>query len=125
MADPYPTNRVQPYCDPWYTFHNGILEFNAWSAKRALEKQKDLVLLKAFKRSDISAAWFPSPRNVMWVRLERRDLLPVPIHFAFSSDKMEDWSGWAKEMLSENGFVEILRAVGILKSVAVSQTLQN
>ncbi|GKU96144.1 hypothetical protein SLEP1_g9415 [Rubroshorea leprosula] len=37
---------------------------------------------------------------------------------------MEDWSGWAKEMLAENGFVEILRAVGILKLVALSQTLQ-
>ncbi|GKV46434.1 hypothetical protein SLEP1_g53418 [Rubroshorea leprosula] len=124
MVDPYPTNRVQPYYDLWYTFHNGFLEFNAWLVKRALKKQQDLVLFKAFKRSDISAAWLPSPRNITRARLERRDLLPVPIHFAFSSGKMEDWSGWAKEMLFENGFVEILRAVGILKSVTVSQTLQ-
>ncbi|GKV11493.1 hypothetical protein SLEP1_g22750 [Rubroshorea leprosula] len=37
---------------------------------------------------------------------------------------MEDWSSWAKEMLVENGFVEILLAIGIFKSVALSQTLR-
>ncbi|GKV43103.1 hypothetical protein SLEP1_g50438 [Rubroshorea leprosula] len=92
MADPYSTNGVQLYHDRWYTFQDGFLEFNAWSAKRAFEKQKDLILLEAFKGGDIGATWFPSLCD------------------------MEDWSGWVKEMLSENGFVEILHAMGTLKS---------
>ncbi|GKV15405.1 hypothetical protein SLEP1_g26198 [Rubroshorea leprosula] len=58
MADPYPTDEVQPYRDLWYTFHDGFLEFNAWLAKRTFEKQKDLVLLEVFKESDISVAWW-------------------------------------------------------------------
>ncbi|GKV43137.1 hypothetical protein SLEP1_g50470 [Rubroshorea leprosula] len=120
MVDPYSTDDVQLYHDPWYTFHDGFLEFNTWSTKRALEKQKDLVLLEVFKGSDINEAWFPLLRDVMRARLERRDLLPVPIHFAFPSSKMEDWSGWVKEMLVENGFVEILHAVRILKSVTMT-----
>ncbi|GKV17050.1 hypothetical protein SLEP1_g27603 [Rubroshorea leprosula] len=65
---------------------------------------------------DPCATWFPLPSDVMQARLERQDLLPMPIHFAFLSSKMEDWIGWAKEMLAENGFVEILRAVGVLKA---------
>ncbi|GKV15464.1 hypothetical protein SLEP1_g26253 [Rubroshorea leprosula] len=101
-----------------------LAEFNAWSSKRALEKQKDLVLLKAFEGGDINAAWFPLPNDIMQVRLERQDLLPVPIHFAFPLVKMEDWIGWAKDMLIDNGFVEILRAARILKLVALCQTLQ-
>ncbi|GKV07204.1 hypothetical protein SLEP1_g19002 [Rubroshorea leprosula] len=93
MAEPYLINGVQPCRDSWYTFQDDFLKFNAWSAKRALKKQKDLVLLEAFKGNDSNTTWFPSPRD-------------------------------AKEMLAENGFVEILRATGILKSVALSQTLQ-
>ncbi|GKV03857.1 hypothetical protein SLEP1_g16099 [Rubroshorea leprosula] len=57
-------------------------------------------------------------------RLERQDLLPMPIHFAFPSGKTEDWSRWAKEVLANNGFVEVLHAVAALKLVALSQTLQ-
>ncbi|GKV15298.1 hypothetical protein SLEP1_g26094 [Rubroshorea leprosula] len=96
MTNPYPIDGVQSYHDPWYNFHDGFLEFNAWSVKKALEKQKNLVLLKAFKGSDINVAWFPSPCDVM--------------------RRMEDWSGWDKEMFAENGFVEILRVARILKS---------
>ncbi|GKV05501.1 hypothetical protein SLEP1_g17504 [Rubroshorea leprosula] len=50
--------------------------------------------------------------------------MPVPIHFAFSSDKTKDWSGWAKEILIDNGIVEILHAAEVFKLVALSQTLQ-
>ncbi|GKV17166.1 hypothetical protein SLEP1_g27702 [Rubroshorea leprosula] len=49
MADPYPTDGVQPYHNLWYTFWDGFLQFNTWLAKWVLEKQKDLILLKAFK----------------------------------------------------------------------------
>ncbi|GLT28223.1 hypothetical protein SLA2020_031720 [Shorea laevis] len=43
--------------------------------------------------------------------------------FAFPSDKTEHWSSWAKEMLVDDGFVEIFCATGVLKSVVLSQTL--
>ncbi|GKV34432.1 hypothetical protein SLEP1_g42807 [Rubroshorea leprosula] len=115
MVDPYSIDGVHSCHDPWYTFWDGFLEFSTWSEKRALEKQKDLGLLDALKEGDISATWFPSSSDLMRARLERLDLLLVLIYFAFPSSKMEDWIGWAKEMLAEHGFVEILRAVGILK----------
>ncbi|GKV13217.1 hypothetical protein SLEP1_g24262 [Rubroshorea leprosula] len=124
MADPYSTDEVQSYHDPWYTFQDSFLEFNAWSARRASEKQKDLLILEAFKGSDVGSAWFPSQRDVMHARLERQDLLLVPIHFAFSSGKIKDWCGWPKEMLANNGFVETLRVAGVLKPVALSQAVE-
>ncbi|GKV07019.1 hypothetical protein SLEP1_g18832 [Rubroshorea leprosula] len=100
MADPYPIDGVQSYHNSWYTFQDSFLEFNSCMVSS------------------------PSPRDVIWSRLERRDLLPIPSHFAFLLGKIEDWSGWAKEMLAKNGFVEILHAVEILKLVTLSQTLQ-
>lgn len=57
-------------------------------------------------------------------RLGRRDLLLVSIHFALPSGNMEDWIGWARDMLVKDGFVEVLCVVGILKSIAMSQNLQ-
>lgn len=56
MVNPFVINEIQLYHDLWYTFQDRFLKFDSWLVKKALEKQKDLVLFGVFRGSEVLGA---------------------------------------------------------------------
>ena len=68
------------------------------------------------------AVWVPSFQEILDLKIQRKDILAVPIKFDFQCLRASNWESWVDKELADEAFYALLEQVGVLQAILISRS---
>uniref|UniRef100_A0A2N9FC47 Aminotransferase-like plant mobile domain-containing protein n=1 Tax=Fagus sylvatica TaxID=28930 RepID=A0A2N9FC47_FAGSY len=77
------------------------------------------------KKEDAAAdaVWVPPFQEILDLKIQRKDVLAVPIKFDFQCLRASDWEAWVDKELADEAFCGLLEQAGVLQAILISRSL--
>ena len=109
---------AHPTLDPWY--ESGSLFPSILAEARLLPAGWEWLV----KREDavVDAVWVPPFQEILDLKIQRKDILAVPIKFDFQCLRASNWEAWVDKEFANKEFCALLEQAGVLQ---VSTSTEN
>uniref|UniRef100_A0A2N9H2H3 Aminotransferase-like plant mobile domain-containing protein n=1 Tax=Fagus sylvatica TaxID=28930 RepID=A0A2N9H2H3_FAGSY len=109
---------ARPTLDPWY--ESGKLVPSVSAEARLppagwewLVKREDAVA---------DAIWVPPFQEILDLKIQRKDILAVPIKFNFQYLRASNWEAWVDKEFADAAFCTLLEQAGVLQAILISRS---
>jgi hypothetical protein len=76
------------------------------------------------KREDATAnaIWVPPFQEILDLKIQRKDILVVPLKFDFQCLRASSWEAWVDKEFVDEEFCALLERAGVLQAILVSRS---
>jgi hypothetical protein len=110
---------ARPTLDPWY--ESGSL-FPSVPADARLPPADWEWLVKR-EDATADAIWVPPFQEILDLKIQRKDVLAVPLKFDFQCLRASSWGAWVDKEFANEEFCALLERVGVLQAILISRSL--
>ena len=68
------------------------------------------------------AVWVPPFQEILDLKIQRKDILAVPIKFDFQCLRASNWESWVDKELADEAFCALLEQAGVLQAILISRS---
>ena len=68
------------------------------------------------------AVWVPPFQEILDLKIQRKDILVVPIKFDFQCLRASNWESWVNKELADETFCALLEQAGVLQAILISRS---
>ena len=101
---------ARPILDPWY--ESGKMFPSVSAEVQPPPSGWEWLVKKEDAAAD--AVWVPPFQEILDLKIQRKDILAVPIKFDFQCLRASDWEAWVDKELTDEAFCGLLEQAGVL-----------
>ena len=68
------------------------------------------------------AIWVPPFQEILDLKIQRKDILAVPLKFDFQCLKASSWEAWVAKEFTDEEFCVLLERAGVLQAILISRS---
>uniref|UniRef100_A0A2N9HEB1 Aminotransferase-like plant mobile domain-containing protein n=1 Tax=Fagus sylvatica TaxID=28930 RepID=A0A2N9HEB1_FAGSY len=110
---------ARPILDPWY--ENGKMFPSIPAEAQPSPSGWEWLVKKEDAAAD--AVWVPPFQEILDLKIQRKDVLAVPLKFDFQCLRATNWEAWVDKELADETFCRLLEQAGVLQAILISRSL--
>jgi hypothetical protein len=110
---------ARPILDPWY--ESGKMFPSVPAEAQPSPSGWEWLVKKEDAAAD--AVWVPPFQEILDLKIQRKDVLAVPLKFDFQCLRATNWEAWVDKELADEPFCRLLEQVGVLQAILISRSL--
>jgi hypothetical protein len=110
---------ARPTLDPWY--ESGKMFPSIPAEVQPPPSGWEWLVKKEVAAAD--AVWVPPFQVILDLKIQRKDILAVPIKFDFQCLRASNWEAWVDKELADETFCGLLEQAGVLQAILISRSL--
>uniref|UniRef100_A0A2N9ESA1 Aminotransferase-like plant mobile domain-containing protein n=1 Tax=Fagus sylvatica TaxID=28930 RepID=A0A2N9ESA1_FAGSY len=110
---------ARPILDPWY--ESGKMFPSVPAEAQPSPSGWEWLVKKEDAAAD--AVWVPPFQEILDLKIQRKDVLAVPLKFDFQCLRATNWEAWVDKELADETFCRLLEQAGVLQAILISRSL--